>query len=389
MNLCFVNPSIAQRPEIYELAKHLPKKYHITILQPSNKIQLIKEFDFQENIHVKNVTAFFIPIGNSAMTLPHFNVWTKELLTQFDGASCDLIHFCDYEYMTSLCPLMIRKSLRVPMVIVNDSLLGVGGYSLGSPTLDLLSRVYTLSLGKKILQAYDCVVFLYSKLTERARELGVSSHKIRTIPNGIDVDEIESIGESLDPASIRSKYGIEQDERIILFVGRLVNVKRINVLIEVVKNLVQQGCNVRALIVGDGPLRTQLESMASSIKDRVVFTGSLFGKEKYECYFGADLFMLPSYSEGLPTVLLESSAAGLPAVATNVNGIPDIVVHNETGFLVDRCDFESFVKYARTLIGNEDLAKRMGRKAREHVKVNFSWEVIARQYEEAYLSLLH
>lgn len=388
MNLCFVNPSLIRRPEIYDLAKYLPKKHDITILQPSYKIQKSEQFDIQQNIHVKNVTALFISIGNSMLTFPYPNVWMKELITMFSKTSFDLVHVCDYEYLTSLFPLIVKKTFETPMVIVNDSLLGIGGYSLGSSALDSLSRIYTLSIGKKIFQAYDRVIFLYSKLTEQAQELGISRYKTVTIPNGIDVNHIESLRKIDAPNNIRRKYGIEKDERIILFVGRLVSVKRINVLLEVVKKLVQHGCKVRALIVGDGPLRSKLESIASPLGSQVIFAGSLFGREKFECYFGADLFMLPSHSEGLPTVLLESSAAGLPSIATNVNGIPDIILHNQTGFLVDRQDIESFFAYALRLIENEDLAKEMGKKAKEHVKANFSWEVIAKKYEEVYMSLL-
>ena len=336
---------------------------------------------------MKYVGALFVPIRNSIITLPYPHSWVKELFTMVRKASCDLIHVCDYEYLTSMCPILIKKSYDIPAIIVNDSLLGIGGYSLGSPILDLLSRVYTRSLGKTILEGYDRVVLLYSNLAEQARELGISSHKIATIPNGIDTNEIDHLRKSVDFANTRRKYGIKEDERVILFIGRLVSVKRIHILISVIKKLVERGYKVRALIVGDGPLRSRLESMASPLRNKITFTGSLFGEEKYGCYAAADLFMLPSQSEGLPTVLLESSAMGLPAVATNVNGIPDIIIHNETGFLVDKSNLESFEKYAETLIENEDLAKKMGRKAREHMKATFSWGIIAKKYEKTYQSL--
>jgi len=387
VNVCFINPSSIQRPEVYDLAKHLPKKYSITILQPCNKFPRGQGFNLSKNIYVKYVGALFVPIRNSIITLPYPHSWVKELFTMVRKASCDLIHVCDYEYLTSMCPILIKKSYDIPAIIVNDSLLGIGGYSLGSPILDLLSRVYTRSLGKTILEGYDRVVLLYSNLAEQARELGISSHKIATIPNGIDTNEIDHLRKSVDFANTRRKYGIKEDERVILFIGRLVSVKRIHILISVIKKLVERGYKVRALIVGDGPLRSRLESMASPLRNKITFTGSLFGEEKYGCYAAADLFMLPSQSEGLPTVLLESSAMGLPAVATNVNGIPDIIIHNETGFLVDKSNLESFEKYAETLIENEDLAKKMGRKAREHMKATFSWGIIAKKYEKTYQSL--
>ncbi len=386
MNVCFVNPSSTRRPEIYDLAKHLPKDYNITILQPSSRTSQSQVSGICENIKVRRIPVVFLPVGDSVMTLPYPKTWMKESLTMV-RETCDLVHVCDYEYLTSVYPLLAKKRYGIPMVIVNDSLLGIEGYSLGSLMLDFLSKAYTLSAGKRILEAYDRVVLLYSKLAKQAIGLGISESKIATIPNGIDIAEVSRFKEEIDVSRTRQKYGIKDDEHVILFVGRLVSIKRIHLIISTVIELAKQGYKVRALIVGDGPLRHQLEHSALPASEKVIFTGALQGREKYECYMLADLFMLPSRSEGLPTVLLESSAMGVPAVATNVNGIPDIVVHGQTGFLSDKSDFQSYEKYVKTLIENEDLAKEMGRKARAHVESNFSWSTIADKYAEIYETL--
>jgi glycosyltransferase involved in cell wall biosynthesis len=388
VNLCFISPSVVQRPEIYDLAKHLPEKYNITILQPCYKSLKHNGFNLRENISVKYVAALFLPLRNSIITVPYTHLWIMELFNMIKKTSCDLIHACDYEYFTSMFPKFAKKSYDIPITIVNDSLLGIGGYSLGSSTLDTLSRVYTLSIGKKILGAYDRVIVLYSKLANLMQKLGLPTHKIFVIPNGINTLKIDAFRKTLNSADIRYKYGIKEEEHVILYVGRLVSVKRIYIIIKVVQNLVQEGYKVRALIVGDGPLRNNLESLASSVRNNITFTGSLFGKEKYECYSIAKLFMLPSQSEGLPTVLLEASAMGVPSVATNVNGIPDIILHSKTGFLVERTDIKSYMKYAKELIENDDLATEMGKNARAHVVTNFSWKSIAKQYEKIFQSLV-
>jgi len=118
-----------------------------------------------------------------------------------------------------------------------------------------------------------------------------------------------------------------------------------------------------------------------------VFTGALFGREKYECYGAVDLFMLPSLCEGLPTVLLEASAMGIPIVATSVGGIPDIVVHGKTGFLVDKLSVELYARYAANLLEHKDLAEKIGKNAREHVKTNFLWSTVAEKYERIFEKL--
>lgn len=386
MNLCFINPSEMQRPEIYGLAKHLPKKYNIIILQPSNKIGASRGSHLHENIYVKYVPSLFMSFCNSEITIPLFHSWLKELVTIVKKKKCDLIHVCDYEYLTSMLPLLV-KQINVPTLIVNDALIGIKGYSFGSPIVDWLSRIYTSTIGKKVLKKYDKVVVLYSKLAEEVHKLGVPDEKVAVIPNGIDVDKIDRYSKNVNISHVRRKYGLRDDERVILYVGRLVRVKRVHIVIEMINRLLENDYAIKALIVGDGPLRSELENLASSARSNVVFTGFLYGKEKYDCYAIADLFMLPSLSEGLPTVLLEAAAMGLPSIATNVNGVPDIVVRNKTGFLVDDSDISSFTEYATTLFEQEKLAKEMGKNAREHVEKNFSWSIITEKYEEIYESL--
>ena len=140
--------------------------------------------------------------------------------------------------------------------------------------------------------------------------------------------------------------------------------------------------------MGTGPQRTKLEKSFHSIRKNVVFTGFISEEEKWACYSLASLFILPSISEGLPTVLLEAASFGLPIIATNTNGIPDIVIHGKTGFLVDKWDYNQCVNFARYILTNEDLAKKIGENARKHVENNFSWDIITKKYEEIYNSLL-
>jgi len=386
MNLCFINPSEMQRPEIYGLARHLPKKYNIVILQPSNKIGASRDFYLQENIFVKYVPSLFMSFFHSEITIPLFYPWLKDLLTLVKKRKCDLIQVCDYEYLTSMPPLLV-KQINVPILIVNDALIGIKGYSFGSPIVDWLSRVYTFTIGKRVLKRYDKVVVLYSKLAEEVHRLGVPDEKVSVVPNGISLKEIDGYSNNVNISRIRRKYGLRDNERVILYVGRLVRVKRVHIVIEVIKRLLEDDYPIRALIVGDGPSRSELEKSAFSVRNNVIFTGFLYGKEKYDCYAIADLFMLPSFSEGLPTVLLEAAAMRLPSIATNVNGIPDIVVHGKTGFLVDGSDIASFAEYAATLFKQEKLVREMGENAREHVEENFSWDIITKKYVEIYEDL--
>ena len=389
MNLCFINPSRSRRPEIYGLAEYLPRKYDITILQPSDKRKTSDDFHLSENVHVKYVPSIFMPLSNSVVTVPIIREWMRELSNFIRLNKCDLVHVCDYEYLTSIPPILVkRKYGNIPMVIVNDSLIGVENYSFGSPLMDLLSKTYTYTIGIKILESYDKIVLLYWKLAEQAKRLGLSEEKIWIIPNGIDVEKMLDYERQLDAESIKRKYGIAEGEKVILYVGRLVKMKRVEIVIEVIKKLLNANLKVKGLIVGDGPQRAKLEKIARPISHHIKFTGFL-PEERFKCYYIADLFILPSLSEGLPTVLLEAASFGLPAVATNTNGIPDIVIHGKTGFLVNRWSYEQYADFAQLILSDDNLAKKLGENAKKHVENNFSWNIIAQKYETLYEDLLN
>ncbi|MGB9614665.1 MAG: glycosyltransferase family 4 protein, partial [Fervidobacterium sp.] len=341
-----------------------------------------------ENIRIKYVSSVFVPLSDSIVVVPLLNKWIKQLSNLIRSEACDLIHVCDYEYLTSIPPIITKDKYKIPIIIVNDAIIGI--YSFGTPSMDFLAKVYTYTLGIKILSSYDKVVFLYSNLAKQAKKLGLSSEKTEIIPNGIDINEINNYVKVLEPEKIKEKYGIKKDKKVILYVGRLVKVKRVEIIIYIIRELLNRNLNVVGLIVGDGPQRFNLEKKAKflGLKHSIIFTGYLKEEEKYECYSIADLFILPSISEGLPTVLLEAASFGLPIVATNTGGVTDIVIHGKTGFLVNSWDYDQYAKYAGLLLIEQDLARKVGENARKHVEKNFSWDKVVKKYEKVYSEAL-
>jgi glycosyltransferase involved in cell wall biosynthesis len=387
MNLCFINPTEVPKPEIYGVATHLPKTHNITILQPAT-CSKINHIVFQENIHITQIPSTFLTVCQSKITLSPLNLWVKELSREIENKMCDVIHVCNYDYITALPPIFMNYKFSVPIVITNDALMGTGSYSFGSSLVDLLLSTYTHSIGNKVLKQYNKVVLLYTQLQKDAIKLGISEEKIEVIPNGIDIEWINSYQQNINKALIKKKYGISEDEKVVLYVGRLVKMKRAEIVCNLVEQLLSQGLKVKALIVGDGPYRAELESCSEKIRKNVIFTGFL-AKEKYECYEIADLFVLPSISEGLPTVLLEAAAFGVPAIATNSNGIPDIIDHEKTGFLVDNWSSIRYVDFAHKVLTDESFAKELGCLAKKRVEHFFQWTNITRRYEELYKDLIN
>ncbi len=148
----------------------------------------------------------------------------------------------------------------------------------------------------------------------------------------------------------------------LLSVGRLVSVKGLVYLVEAVRLLLHDGVPVRLTLVGTGPCRKALIALIAkqALSSAVEFTGEVsFGPSMLALYRGADIFILPSLSEGTPRVLWEAMAAGLPIVATRVGGVPEIIQHGKTGLLVNPRSAQQLAASIRRMIEDEELRVRL------------------------------
>jgi glycosyltransferase involved in cell wall biosynthesis len=164
------------------------------------------------------------------------------------------------------------------------------------------------------------------------RELGLGSARQLTLRNGVDLTRFQPAG---DVAALRAQLGVAGSP-LIVSVGNLLPVKGHDLAIEALARLRQQGLDARLCVIGAGPLRDELQALASQrgLDGEVRFLGALPQEQLAAWYGAADLLMLASEREGWPNVLLESMACGTPVVATSVGGIPEIVDVPSTGRLV-------------------------------------------------------
>ncbi len=172
------------------------------------------------------------------------------------------------------------------------------------------------------LVAADGVVAVSRDLADRVIALGAASDRVRVILDGVD----PAIFHPGSKAEARERVGVPPGDPVVLFVGNLVPVKAVDVLLDALGRLNADGMKFRLMLAGSGPLRGALEAQARQLglAEKVTFLGSRPQDELADWYRSADLFVLPSHSEGTPNVLLEASACGTPWVASNVGGIPDI-----------------------------------------------------------------
>jgi glycosyltransferase involved in cell wall biosynthesis len=226
-------------------------------------------------------------------------------------------------------------------------------------------------------------VCVSTAIAERYRGLGIPDRKLSVIPNGVEVAAFESAA----PADL-SEFGIPAGSRILLAIGRLHPQKGFDQLIDAVGPILKDHPDVHLLIVGEGPQRPLLEQKiaASDQHTRMHLTGrrdDIAGLLR-----ACSLFVLSSRWEGMPNVLLEALAAGVPVVATDVEGVRDIVEDAVSGVIVPReSTFELRTAVTR-LLADPPLASKLAAAGQRRVRSDFTWERVTEQYTQLWSRLL-
>jgi glycosyltransferase involved in cell wall biosynthesis len=199
------------------------------------------------------------------------------------------------------------------------------------------------------------------------------AQRIRLVPNFVN----SSIFYRRDKEAARAALGLDPDTRYIITVGRLFeHQKGHSLLVEAAEQLKDHPC-LKILIAGSGPDEQSLKDLIAQkgLEDRVVLLGSIRDKEALANYYNAsELFVLPSRYEGLPLVILEASACGLPTVAFNVMGVRGLVQHGVNGLLAENLDPRELAGALQQLLDDPGKCAQMGEAALEIVRLNYTEE---------------
>ncbi|MHB8626586.1 MAG: glycosyltransferase family 4 protein [Aggregatilineales bacterium] len=230
----------------------------------------------------------------------------------------------------------------------------------------------------------DRIVAVSEAVRQRfAKQARIPLSRIETIYNGIDIERFDTRSRR---AAKRAELGYEATCPIVTMVAVLRAGKGHEVLFEAIPRLKAAVPNVQVKLVGDGELADNLRRQAAPLGDTVEFLGQRM--DVPELLGASDVLVLPSWSEALPTVLMEAGAASLPVVATNVGGTAEIVVDGEGGYIVPPGDPEMLARRLIDLLQNPSQAAQMGQKARERVAQLFSLQQQARKTIALYERIL-
>ena len=280
-----------------------------------------------------------------------------------------------HEYKSNFVGLFAKRTL--PMVMVTT----VHGWVQHTWKTPLY-----YGIDKICLRRYDHVICVSQDIYEDVRRLGISEANCTYIPNGIDTDEYQR-RESRE--SVKARLGGDPDRLVFGAVGRLSDEKGFHLLIESFDRMQRKtGANAELWIAGEGAEKDRLESLVKDlgVYDRVKLLG--FRKDTLDLYHAMDAFVLSSIREGLPNVVLEAMALGVPVFSTTVAGVPNVIRDGENGLLTECGSADALDGGLEMLMTDKALRDRIGSAGRESVVESHSFALRMRRVRNVYDALL-
>jgi len=238
--------------------------------------------------------------------------------------------------------------------------------------LDEWLMVLTLKLVNFLVTGAPTVANFYQN------QFNLPSSKIKIIPNCINLSRFQ-VDESRN--SVRKRLGLPQDKTIIFFAHRLAPRKGADLLPDIVRSVSQKSKNTFFLIVGDGPLSTNLKLKIKNLKlsSYVRFEGMIPNTKTLYYYAASDLFIMPSRQEGFPRVLLEAMATGTPFIATDVGGTRDILTSTQRKWLIEKGDIKAFSDAVLKLLEDKKSMALLSIEGQRQV-MKFDRNIVVKQF---------
>lgn len=262
-------------------------------------------------------------------------------------------------FQSSLAAAVCQRLRGVPLVTVVHT----GAHDGLGRAVQIGTRAYVRTAGRFILGRSAAVIAVSSGVARSLDDLGDVRERMHIVPNGVDHDRFR-------------QDGSRNDAPLVVFVGRLIDIKGPDLLVTALHRLRSDGCRVRALLIGDGPMRATLERRVrdSGLAADVSFAGVL--QDVAPSLRSAHILVLPSRSEGLSLTLLEAMASGLCVLASDVEGNKDVIEDGVDGLLFRAGDARSLADRLRRVIEDPNERARLGAAARR-TAMRYSWDACA------------
>lgn len=353
-----------------ELGKSLAKRGHsihfISYAIPMRLDSFVENIYYHE-VEITNYPLFEFPLYTLAVTSKMVEVAKYEKL--------DLLHV-HYAIPHATSAFLAKQIINNNKVKVITTLHGT------DITLVGLEPSF-LPLIKFSIEKSDGVTAVSRFLKEKTITNYNIEKEIEIIPNFVDTD-LYKPSKSLENRKLIAK----PEEKVLIHVSNFRPVKRVQDVIKIF-DLVSKKIPSKLILVGDGPDRSDCEKLCRELNicDKVKFLGKQTGL--VDILSIADLFLIPSQSESFGLAALEAMSCGLPVISSSIGGLPELIVHGETGYIAEIGDIERMAKYAIDLLTNETKYKYFSENSRKRAVEKFNINAITQMYEHYYYKTLN
>lgn len=366
----------------YEISKSLVQDGHdVTVYTTDgfkHRLDVVKNkpvfVDGIRTYYFRNLSLYLS--RNMNLPIPYYlPVVLKKEIKNFD-----VIHI--HEYRTFLAVLIhyYAKKYNIPYVLQPRGSMPLLGKNNQKKIFDYFFGNSLVQDAKLIIASSKIESSFYSE-----RFPNIDQKKIIYIPNGVSIENYSNLPKK---GEFKKQYSINESDEIILFLGRIHEIKGLDILVEAFSNLLKYHNNIKLVIAGpdDGYFK-KLEAIVDKLDlgDNVIFTGPLYEQQKIKAYVDADVFVLPSRYESFGNVILEAIACGIPVIITDRCGVSDIV-ENEVGFIVEY-DASHLFNALNVLLSDEELRDRFGKNGMKMANDYLAWNKIVCLLENIYKNI--
>jgi len=355
---------------VYNLTRHLQQRGHqVSIFTTDDK------FDpgFAGSVSPARVVPFSGHLGLLRYS-PSMRAALAEEISKYD-----VVHLNNYwSYQNIIAASQALKN-NVPYVLSPHGSLPImmRGYA--------RKYLFEQFFGNRIIKNAARIIAVSDMECDQVKKRNIRPDKISVIPNAVDRSAVRSVRKG----SFRKRFDIRDDEKIILFLGRIHRIKGIDLLINAFAELAKKRSDVRLVLVGPDEnyldqINRQIDSL--NVMDRIIFTGSLYDDDKYLAFADADIYVLPSRYEIFAISVLEACACGTPVIVTENQGIASYI-RGRAGEVIP-FSRDDLLRAMEKLLSDEDLRARYGRNGKKMVEDLFTWDKIIDKYERIYKEVM-
>jgi len=280
----------------------------------------------------------------------------------------DVIHLHNRFFFTTLAGLYLKKRIQIPIIVT----IHLGDINYITGLKGIIIRKIEKFMIRLINKNSDLTTAVSINVKENAVKLGLERKKCTVISNGVDL------------AFFKMERQFRENPKKIVYIGRLLGNKGPQTLLQSAVSVIKKIPDAQFLIVGEGPLLAKLEKFCNenNLNSNVKLLGRL--EDIRPIMMESDLYVRPSYLDGMPLGVLEAMATGLPVIATNIAGTKELIQHGETGHLVKANNAEELAAAIIELFSNPDYMKKIAINGLNKVSSQFDWDNVAKEYQKCY-----